>query len=122
MFDAGTMSWSVFSARIVSFRSRETAKTAQVPRRFPVEVTAEGTFYHRFQEEDPPTGVYRAHLEGRLPDHSDRLWRSREVSFRIEAYRIPRFEVNLHAPDRVPLDRAFEVFHDEEEALASFIR
>jgi len=75
--------------------------------REPVELTAEGSFYSRFEEEEPPTGVYRAVLEGRLPD--ERVFTSEAVSFRVEAYRIPRFEVELHAPDRSPLDRPFDV-------------
>src|SRR5439155_11830099 len=32
-----------------------------------------------------------------------------EVGFKLEAYRIPTFEVDLHTPDRVPLDRQFQV-------------
>lgn len=75
--------------------------------REPVELTAEGSFYYRFEEEEPPTGVYRAVLEGRLSD--ERVFTSEPVSFRVEAYRIPRFEVELHAPDRAPLDRPFDV-------------
>ncbi len=75
--------------------------------RYPVTLTGAGSFYHAFHEEDLPTGVYSTHLEGTLPDGAE--WASRDVSFRVEAYRIPQFEVNLDAPDRVPLDRDFRV-------------
>jgi len=75
--------------------------------RYPVELTEVGSFYHRFLEEDRPTGVYTAHLEGARPGGS--TYSSRSVSFRIEAYRLPLFEVDLHGPDTTPLDREFEV-------------
>jgi uncharacterized protein YfaS (alpha-2-macroglobulin family) len=70
--------------------------------RFPVELTAEGSFYWKFEADDRPTGDYEAYLEA-----YDFV--SERVSFKLEAYRIPRFEVNLHAPDRTPLDAPFDV-------------
>ena len=82
--------------------------------RYPVTLSEAGSFHHEFHESDRPTGSYRAHLEGRvrigqrsLP--GDPVFESRAVTFALEAYRLPRFEVDLHAPDRVPLDREFEV-------------
>ena len=71
--------------------------------RFPVEVTAAGSFYKFFKEEKLPTGVFSAHFE----DKDGKSYGS--VSWRMEAYRLPRFEVRLDAPDRVPLDREFKV-------------
>ena len=72
--------------------------------KYPVKLTAAGSFYHEFTEASLPTGVYHAHLEDLKREE-----RWGEVSFRMEAYRIPRFEVALHAPDRVPLDHDFQV-------------
>jgi uncharacterized protein YfaS (alpha-2-macroglobulin family) len=77
--------------------------------RYPVTMTVEGSFYHEFNEADRPTGVFSAHLEGRTGKRDGPLFRSRRISFQLQAYRIPRFEVNLHGPDRVPLDRELEV-------------
>ena len=71
--------------------------------RYPVSCSKLGTFYHRFQEKDLPTGTFTAHFED---EDGHRLG---EVSFRVEAYRVPRFEVRLHGPDTASLDRAFEV-------------
>ncbi|MBW8874214.1 MAG: alpha-2-macroglobulin [Acidobacteria bacterium] len=71
--------------------------------RYPVEVTAAGSFYKFFKEEKLPTGVYSARFEDK-DGHS-----FGSVSWRMEAYRLPRFEVRLDAPDRVPLDREFKV-------------
>ena len=70
--------------------------------RFPVELTTNGSFYWKFEADDRPTGDYQASLEA--PGFS-----TDRVHFKLEAYRIPRFEVNLHSPDRVPLDRRFDV-------------
>ncbi|HEV7515639.1 MAG TPA: alpha-2-macroglobulin, partial [Thermoanaerobaculia bacterium] len=71
--------------------------------RYPVEVTAAGSFYKFFKEEKLPTGVYSARFEAKDGTAFG------SVSWRMEAYRLPRFEVRLDAPDRVPLDRAFNV-------------
>jgi alpha-2-macroglobulin len=71
--------------------------------RYPVEVTAAGSFYKYFKEEKLPTGVYSARFE----DQDGESFGT--VSWRMEAYRLPRFEVRLDAPDRVPLDREFKV-------------
>ncbi|MBN2370838.1 MAG: alpha-2-macroglobulin [Vicinamibacteria bacterium] len=72
--------------------------------KYAVTVGKNGSFYHKFRESDLPTGTYRAHLEN---ENRDR--RFGRVSFRIEAYRIPLFEVALHGPDRAKLDASFEV-------------
>lgn len=50
-----------------------------------------------------PTGSYRLRLE----DKDGRLLAS--TGFQMEEYRIPRFEVRLDGPDRVPLDRPFRI-------------
>jgi uncharacterized protein YfaS (alpha-2-macroglobulin family) len=72
--------------------------------RYPVEITAEGSFYAKFQERDLPSGKYKAVLHD---IDTNRDYGS--VDWRMEAYRIPRFEVSLHGPDQVPMDREFTV-------------
>ena len=71
--------------------------------RYPVEVSPAGSFYQLFHEEDRPAGIYTAWLE---TGSGRRIGRT---TFRLEAYRLPRFEVDLHGPDQVALDREFEV-------------
>lgn len=60
----------------------------------------EGTWH----EADPPTGEYTAVLYDKTPDVA--LVRR---SFRVEAYRVPTFEVQLSGPNRTPNDRPFKV-------------
>ena len=72
--------------------------------KYPVTLTDLGSFYHAFSEKDLPTGTYSAHLE-----NQDRTETYGRVTFQMEAYRLPLFEVNLHAPDEVSLDKEFEV-------------
>jgi uncharacterized protein YfaS (alpha-2-macroglobulin family) len=72
--------------------------------RLPVALTAEGSFYHLFKQAKLPTGAYSATFEE--PGSGNTYGK---VSFRMEAYRLPKFEVLLHAPDVVPLDREFKV-------------
>lgn len=72
--------------------------------RYPVEVTAgAGSFYRAFSEQKLPTGIYTAYFE------DTRENRYGSVSWKMEAYRLPRFQVSLHAADRVPLDKEFAV-------------
>ncbi len=70
---------------------------------FPVTLSPFGSFYLRFQQENLPSGEYRVRVED--PARGTVA----ETSFRMEAYRIPNFEVQLSAPDDVPLDRPFTV-------------
>ncbi len=71
--------------------------------RYPQTLSAMGSFYQAFAAEKLPTGTYRARFD------NERGVALGRVSFRMEAYRIPEFEVQLHAPDRTPLDREFKV-------------
>ena len=68
---------------------------------YPLSFTEIGSFYHKFDEKDLPTGSYRANL---LDTDENEL---ASVTFKKESYRIPRFEVQLFGPDTVPTDRAF---------------
>ena len=69
---------------------------------YPLTFTEIGSFYHKFDEEELPTGSYHAFI---LDDAEQQ--RLASVDFDKESYRIPRFEVQLLGPDTVPTDRAF---------------
>ncbi len=66
-----------------------------------------GGFYHRFAEDKLPSGAYTAVFRSNDPSHA-----SCSVTWQMEAYRLPRFEVDLSAPERTALDREFEVALD----------
>ena len=69
---------------------------------YPLTFTELGSFYHKFDEKELPTGYYQASIF----DDVDQQ-RLASVGFEKESYRIPRFEVQLFGPDTVPTDRAF---------------
>lgn len=74
--------------------------------RLPVELSGTGSFYAPWQEDEPPTGLYTAVFEDAAGVSYGR------TTFRVEAYRLPTFEVNLSGPQNVttvPNDRAFDV-------------
>ncbi len=71
---------------------------------YPIALNGKGAFHHKFEEKDLPSGDYSAFVQ----DASGLQWTG-FVTFKKEAYRIPRFEVRLSGPDRVPLDRPFEL-------------
>ena len=63
--------------------------------RYPVVLSPTGGFFQRFAQPKLPTGEYAARLE------DTEGVSLAEVPFRMEAYRLPTFEVRLHGP--VPL-------------------
>jgi uncharacterized protein YfaS (alpha-2-macroglobulin family) len=71
---------------------------------YPVTLTEYGSFYHKFDEKDLPTGEYRAVIKDASTDRN-----LATVNFKKESYRIPRFEVQLSGPDRTALDESFEI-------------
>lgn len=71
--------------------------------RYPIKLSANGSFDHVFDEKTAPTGSYRFHFE-----HRDQL-QCGTVTILKEAYHIPEFDLRLSAPDQVPLDREFKV-------------
>jgi uncharacterized protein YfaS (alpha-2-macroglobulin family) len=71
-------------------------------RNYPAQITQEGSFALTFQEGDLPTGEYKATLHDIKKNKNYGA-----VDWKMEAYRIPRFEVKLHGPDWVPMDREF---------------
>jgi uncharacterized protein YfaS (alpha-2-macroglobulin family) len=63
-----------------------------------------GQFTVDFLEDDVPTGTYVASLfDADLNRTLD------TVDFQIESYRVPRFEVQIHGEDRVPVDEPFQL-------------
>ncbi len=69
---------------------------------YPLTLTEIGSFYHKFDEKEVPTGYYQASIFDDVDQE-----RLASVDFNKESYRIPRFEVQLFGPDTVPTDRAF---------------
>ncbi len=67
-----------------------------------VTTRASGGFYWKWKPEDPPTGEW-------LADFEDASGSQCEVQFKIDAYRVPTVQAELDAPDKVGLDRPFEV-------------
>lgn len=68
-----------------------------------------GVYHLHATEADGPTGTFRWWVETDHPKRRHRRRLSTAHSFKVEAFRVPRFEVNLHAPDQVALDAPFEV-------------
>ncbi|MBF0226921.1 MAG: hypothetical protein HQK76_15860 [Desulfobacterales bacterium] len=76
--------------------------------RYPVEINDKGSFFYEFNEESLPTGEYSVLFE----------YNKRQCGttyFKKEAYRIPKFEVKLNAPESIGLDSKFDV-----QLLASY--
>jgi len=71
---------------------------------YEVPLNKNGSFYHLFQEEKLPGGEYTIYFQD-----SGTKQTSPGVTFKKEAYQVPKFEVNLTAPDKSPLDESFHV-------------
>lgn len=71
--------------------------------RYPVTLSPTGSFYHLFREPERPTGFYLAALE----DGDGNQYG--EFQFQLDAYRVPRFEVQLSGPELAPIDKPFPV-------------
>ncbi len=71
--------------------------------RYPVKLSAHGSFDHVFDEATAPTGPYQIHFE-----HRDKSVCG-GVNILKEAYRAPEFDLRLSAPEQVSLDREFKV-------------
>lgn len=70
---------------------------------FPLEEKGFGLVSFDFKEKGIPTGEYQVSLGTR----DGRMYST--APFKILSYRIPLFEVNLSGPEKVPLDKPFEV-------------
>lgn len=71
--------------------------------RYPLKLSAAGSFDYVFNEANTPTGTYSLHFEFRDQTNCG------AVNVLKEAYRTPEFDLRLSAPDQVPLDREFKV-------------
>jgi hypothetical protein len=71
--------------------------------RYPVKLSAAGSFDHVFDEASTPTGTYRFYFEYKDSTQCG------SVNVLKEAYRTPEFDLRLSAPEKVPLDREFKV-------------
>jgi alpha-2-macroglobulin len=70
---------------------------------YPLKLSDSGGFYIKFNPEKPPTGQFDVWV---MDVKYGEIGNTR---FSKESYQIPKFEVNLNGPDRVPLDQAFKV-------------
>ncbi|MCP4472461.1 MAG: alpha-2-macroglobulin, partial [Gammaproteobacteria bacterium] len=69
---------------------------------YPLENNDRGSYYHAFLEDKLPTGTYNVRLR-----HAGGSCGS--VSFKKEAYRLPKFQITLNGPDKTGLDQPFEI-------------
>lgn len=69
---------------------------------YPLVSNARGSFYHAFKEDKLPTGDYRVRL---LHEKGS----CGSVSFKREAYRLPKFELQLNGPQKTGLDQPFDI-------------
>lgn len=61
------------------------------------------SFNDSLVKKDLPTGNYQVQVTRRMPEEGKTVIAG--TSFAVEAYRIPKFEVKLFGPDKVPNDR-----------------
>ncbi|MCP3688220.1 MAG: alpha-2-macroglobulin, partial [Gammaproteobacteria bacterium] len=69
---------------------------------YPLENNSHGSFYQAFKEDKLPTGNYHVRLQYKHGSCGS-------VSFKKEAFRLPKFEVQLNGPDKTGLDLPFEI-------------
>ncbi len=74
---------------------------------FPYALSINGTFYHEFDEADLVAGEYWVDFQ--YASGARQVGTCGGLSFRKEDYRLPDLEVLLSGPDRVRLDRPFEL-------------
>lgn len=74
-----------------------------------VDMSKYGSFNFDFFEEERPTGVYNFSLQFSSNPQKYGYTTIANSSFRIDAYRVPKFEVKLHSKDIVPNDKPFTV-------------
>ena len=99
--------------------------------RWPLELNEYGSFYHKFDDKTVATGIYKAYVEfdganAAVEEENDNDDKSASddaepssarssaphchfVRFKKEAYRLPKFEVQLQAPLSAGLDAPFSV-------------
>ena len=75
----------------------------------PLTLSRHGSFDYIFSEDKPATGNYTVHLKYDPPGENVYEKTLAEARFKIDAYRVPRFEVHLNGPDQIPNDKPFSV-------------
>lgn len=70
--------------------------------RYPANIDDTGSAHFLFEEKTTATGTYRAHLD---VNHVH----CASVAFLKDAYRLPKFQVQLQTPKSIPLDRPAKV-------------
>ncbi|MEN9306607.1 MAG: hypothetical protein RL173_539 [Fibrobacterota bacterium] len=71
---------------------------------FPVGLSASNTYDDSLCEKDLPTGEYDVSVQRVHPKSGKTILAS--TSFKVEAYRLPKFEVKLQVPDKARNDRS----------------
>ena len=74
---------------------------------FPVKLSDLFSFNDSLVEEDLPTGDYQVQITRTAKNEGESEIAS--TSFKVEAYRIPKFEVKIYGTDKVPNDRPASV-------------
>lgn len=74
---------------------------------FPVRLSANDTYDDSLCEKDLPTGEYEVSVLRVHPKNGKTVLAS--TSFKVEAYRLPKFEVRLQAPDKTRNDRSVAI-------------
>jgi alpha-2-macroglobulin len=74
---------------------------------YPVKLSSWYSFNDSVTEKDLPTGEYQVELTS-IQKNSGEMSIA-QTSFAVEAYRIPKFEVRLTGPDKVPNDRSVNI-------------
>lgn len=91
-----------------SMEAKIVIRTPDAVLEYPSALNEYGAVSLKFEEKDLPTGRYTANLLVRPNKKSDYTEIAR-TAFQKESYKIPQFEVRLHAEKRVPIDRPFSV-------------
>ncbi|HLY57829.1 MAG TPA: alpha-2-macroglobulin family protein, partial [Stellaceae bacterium] len=70
--------------------------------RYPATVEANGSAHYLFEEKTTATGLYKVQLQIGSATCA-------AANFKKDAYRLPRFQVRLSGPDKIPLDKPAEI-------------
>ncbi len=74
---------------------------------FPVKLNANHAFHDSLTEKDLPTGDYELEVVHSHPKTGPST--IARTSFKIDAYKIPKFDVKLNGPDKTPNDRPVSI-------------
>ncbi|MDB9744174.1 MG2 domain-containing protein, partial [Fibrobacterales bacterium] len=74
-----------------------------------VKLNSYGSFSHELQKEKMPTGNYHITVVKDYYSKTHSRTDLNSTSFLVDSYRVPKFEVKVDGPRRVPNDKAFDV-------------